>query len=502
MKRNRFTPGLLTALLMASMLNVLIFPVAATASPSVANPLAANPSAPGPATIANQPGPTAFAEGVRYHLDKDVFRLVFEMTAIPPYTVSLEDVPLQVVIELPDTVNRGIPAQMSFNDPFIDKMNLVNLGGGRFKAVIALKMPVLPKVSLLSSPTRLVVDLLKTYKSETVQTLAPGLTYREFVRGRAEGPVKAHLLEIDPREGYELRPVLSNDSVAGIEPLSEMASRTGAAAMVNGPYYMRNGEILGLMKIDRTLVSTSDTLRTTFGILPDGKMIFDSPEYEGYIELPDKSRLPIEGLNRSRGQSDLVLYNSYFAFWTLTQSGGQEYIVKDGKIVEIRSHNTVIPEGGAVLSASGRPAFMMAHLKPGDSLNIVQTLGSTWDTVVQAVSAGPRLIKNGEIFVTTIGEEFGSDVAGGRAPRTAIGVTREGKVLLLVVDGRRRTSVGFTLLQLAQFMLEMGAVEAMNLDGGGSSQMMIGNRIVNLPSDGRERRLGAGIAVMKKKTNP
>ena len=108
-------------------------------------------------------------------------------------------------------------------------------------------------------------------------------------------------------------------------------------------------------------------------------------------------------------------------------------------------------------------------------------------------------MKNAQLYVTTLGEEFGSDVAGGRAPRTALGITRDNKALLVVVDGRRRSSVGFTLLELAQFMLEQGAVEALNLDGGGSSEMLIDRRIVNEPSDGRERRLGAAIAVVRTK---
>ena len=140
----------------------------------------------------------------------------------------------------------------------------------------------------------------------------------------------------------------------------------------------------------------------------------------------------------------------------------------------------------------------MADLKVGDPIKIVQTLGPVWDKVTEAVGAGPCLVKNGEHYVTTVGEEFGSDVAGGRAPRTALGITKDGKALLVVVDGRSRASVGYTLLELAQFMLEQGAIEAMNLDGGGSSQMIIGNQIVNAPSDGRERRQGAGIAVIRK----
>jgi exopolysaccharide biosynthesis protein len=441
--------------------------------------------------------PIPYLDKVRYHADQDSFRIVLELTAIPAYTVSVTETPYQVEIELPDTVNRSAVGQLSFVDPFIDKLRFVDLGGGRVKAVISLKLPVLPKVSLLSSPNRLVIDLLKNYQSRSEYVIAPGLIYREFLAGRSAGPVKAHLLEVDFRAGYELRPVLSNDSVAGIEALSEMAARSQAVAMINGPYYMRSGEILGLLKIDRTLVSTPDTPRTSFGVLPDGKIIFDSPVYSGHVELPDKTKIPIDGVNRGRGESELILYNTYFAYWTLTSGGGREFLVRDGRIVDIRNDNSVIPEGTVVLSASGRQAWLMADLKIGDPLKIVQTLGPVWDKVTQAVGAGPCLVKNGEIYMTTLGEEFGSDVAGGRAPRTALGITKDGRALLVVVDGRSRASVGYTLLELARFMLEQGAVEAMNLDGGGSSQMIVGDQIVNAPSDGRERRLGAGIAVMK-----
>ena len=455
-----------------------------------------------PAMVLAKPAvvmPTAYLDKVRHHADQDSFRIVLELSSIPAYTVSVTETPHQVEIELPDTVNRSAVGQLSFVDPFIDKLRFVDLGGGRFKAVVSLKLPVLPKVSMLSSPNRLVIDLLKNYQSRSEYVIAPGLIYREFLAGRSAGPVRAHLLEVDFKAGYALRPVLSNDSVAGIEALSEMAARSQAVAMINGPYYMRSGEILGLLKIDQTLVSTPDTPRTSFGVLPDGKIIFDSPAFTGHVELPDKTKIPIDGVNRGRGESELILYNTYYAYWTLTVGGGREFLVRDGRIVDIRNDNSVISEGTVVLSASGRQAWLMADLKIGDPLKIVQTLGPVWDKVTQAVGAGPCLVKNGEIYMTTLGEEFGSDVAGGRAPRTALGITKEGKALLVVVDGRSRSSVGYTLLELARFMLEQGAVEAMNLDGGGSSQMIIGSQIVNAPSDGRERRLGAGIAVVKTK---
>ena len=455
-----------------------------------------------PAMVLAKPAvvmPTAYLDKVRHHADQDSFRIVLELSSIPAYTVSVTETPHQVEIELPDTVNRSAVGQLSFVDPFIDKLRFVDLGGGRFKAVVSLKLPVLPKVSMLSSPNRLVIDLLKNYQSRSEYVIAPGLIYREFLAGRSAGPVRAHLLEVDFKAGYALRPVLSNDSVAGIEAPSEMAARSQAVAMINGPYYMRSGEMLGLLKIDQMLVSTPDTPRTSFGVLPDGKIIFDSPAFTGHVELPDKTKIPIDGVNRGRGESELILYNTYYAYWTLTVGGGREFLVRDGRIVDIRNDNSVISEGTVVLSASGRQAWLMADLKIGDPLKIVQTLGPVWDKVTQAVGAGPCLVKNGEIYMTTLGEEFGSDVAGGRAPRTALGITKDGKALLVVVDGRSRSSGGYTLLELARFMLEQGAVEAMNLDGGGSSQMIIGSQIVNAPSDGRERRLGAGIAVVKTK---
>ena len=453
-----------------------------------------------PAAPPSQTPPTAAViQSIRFHSADDVFRIVLDMTAIPAYTVSAVDLPQQLEIELPDTVNRSGANQVAFNDPFVESLRFVDLGGGRFKAVIALKLPILPKVGVMQSPTRLVIDLLKNYDSKNQYIIAPGVTYTEYVKGRYAGPVRAHVLDVDLKAGYSLKPVLSNDSVAGIETLSEMAARLDNVAMINGPYFMRSGEILGLMKIDRNLVSTPDIPRTSFGILPDGKFVFDAPTYSGYVELPDKSKLPIDGVNRARGDSELILYNPYYAFWTLTGAGGAEYVIRNGRIVDIRDSNTVIPDGAVVLSVSGRTAWMMSHLKIGDRLNIVQTVGPVWDKVVDAVGGGPCLVKNSQIYVTTLGEEFGSDVAGGRAPRTALGITKDNRALLVVVDGRRRSSVGFTLLELAQFMLEQGAVDALNLDGGGSSEMVIDGRIVNEPSDGRERRLGAGIAVIRAK---
>jgi len=107
-------------------------------------------------------------------------------------------------------------------------------------------------------------------------------------------------------------------------------------------------------------------------------------------------------------------------------------------------------------------------------------------------------VKNNGVYLSTKAEEFGPDVASGRAPRTALGVTKDGHILLAVVDGRQYSSVGFTLLEMALFMQEAGAIQAMNLDGGGSSEMVVSGNVVNKPSDLRERRVGSALVVLPK----
>ena len=90
------------------------------------------------------------------------------------------------------------------------------------------------------------------------------------------------------------------------------------------------------------------------------------------------------------------------------------------------------------------------------------------------------------------------DIAHGRAPRAALGLKKDGTLLLLVIDGRSATSSGLTLEELAQYLVKLGAESAVNFDGGGSSEMVINGRIVNKPSDGRERYVSIGLGLFTK----
>lgn len=95
-------------------------------------------------------------------------------------------------------------------------------------------------------------------------------------------------------------------------------------------------------------------------------------------------------------------------------------------------------------------------------------------------------------------EKIPNDIAKGRAPRTAVGLKKDGTVLVLVVDGRSSDSKGLTLQELATYFLRLGARDAVNFDGGGSSIMVINGEVVNKPSDGRERMVSMALGLYPK----
>ncbi|GAA4843673.1 hypothetical protein GCM10023331_30830 [Algivirga pacifica] len=126
----------------------------------------------------------------------------------------------------------------------------------------------------------------------------------------------------------------------------------------------------------------------------------------------------------------------------------------------------------------------------------VQADGTPLNDLYTGIGGGPVLVKNGSTYITYTNEViFGSGVSYSNVdPRSAIGYTNDGYIILLSADGRLGNSVGLSLPQLAQVMKDLGCVEALNLDGGGSAQMATGSSYINNPSE-QYRSVGSIMAV-------
>ena len=308
---------------------------------------------------------------------------------------------------------------------------------------------------------------------------------------------------IADHEKYQLLPILAKNQIKGRATVSQMTKNLYDIAIINASYFMPNGSLIGVTKIDGEIIGVDDFYRSAIGIYDDGSTIFGRVRYSGEIEFYGNT-IPINGVNWERGENSLVLYNSYFGETTGTNNFGVEVVVENGIITDIfyDKGNNFIPAGGYVISAHGAAAEFFQFAQVGDLININQKILSddgNFNDVPYVVGAGPRLVMDGKIFVTAVEEKFPNDIKNGRAPRAAVGVTSYGDYILAVVDGRQAHSKGCTLQEWANILLnKFGAFNAINLDGGGSAELIVKDKLVNKPSDGRERLVGNALAILPK----
>lgn len=302
------------------------------------------------------------------------------------------------------------------------------------------------------------------------------------------GPSREATLLVDPASGMTVAPALGDGGRLRRQRTSEIARRTRAVAASNGGFFAPSGDPLGCLMIGGEILSEPDPLRTCAGITRDGKVIFDRVAGE-LLVIAGEASTRIDGINRQRRADELILYRPQYEGSTRTNNFGAEAVVTNGVVTQLRDQrgNTPIPRDGLVLSGHGRGRqWILNWLQPGATLTVhtefVSPSGDPrWQQVVHAVGGGPRLLRAGQ-FVG--GEGFPPDFTDRRHPRTALGVLEDGRIVLLVVDGRQPThSLGMTLLELAVALRRAGAVEGINLDGGGSSTLVVGGRVVNRPSD-------------------
>jgi hypothetical protein len=173
-----------------------------------------------------------------------------------------------------------------------------------------------------------------------------------------------------------------------------------------------------------------------------------------------------------------------------------------GKVITTVQDMSRVPVGRTqmVLSATGKSIEKLQFLAKGESITIkMQTGGLDWAKAKNVVGGGPVIVSGGKPIQAWDAEDFNAEFASKRHPRSAIGSTKDGDVWLVIVEGRQALSVGATIDELAQIMVKLGCVDALNLDGGGSSELALAGMVVNRPSDGSERPIANSILVFDKK---
>lgn len=262
------------------------------------------------------------------------------------------------------------------------------------------------------------------------------------------------------------------------------------------------------------MISEPHNERADFGLINSGDktdVIFGHLGFTGEISVGSVKHSVLE-LNQSLSPDELIVFTPRFHRTTLTNPDGIEVMVRKNRVASVSDlkGSSEIPSDGYVISAVGSAReWVKTNVRKGARisfswrLNAIEPGDNTdWMRAYSMLGGGPQLIKSGKIAITDKQEKMTPGFATDQHPRTAIANAKleSGKLLLVTVDGRQPgVSAGMTLEMLAEVLLEFGSVDAMNLDGGGSTTMVIHNRIVNRPSDQTgERPVSDAILVFPK----
>jgi putative cell wall-binding protein len=390
--------------------------------------------------------------------------------------------------------------------------------------------------------------------------VAPGVQRLEYQFAKADGaPVAAQVLTVERRPDVRLTSVLGQGVVPGLENVRDMNRRLqprGGVAVLNSGFWLNQpvGEPNSYFATGGRLISESETqgskARGTFATTPAGLSIIDRIDARVRIEATPEP-LTVTGLNRldrtqpevyADGPSPLYLYTpEYGRQVTLPQPGsgadrGTATILSiPGMTVaaagpgsaaaapaprDVATGSTVpIPPDGVLLVGYNAARARLLRIPEGSALRAVTTVGfperarsDLWREVREGVAAGPLIVRDGAMTAVASWEEEGfsnSAHSAPPAPRSAVGVRADGTTLLVAVDGRQyarddpaeQHSAGMTMVELATFLIALGAVDALSLDGGGSTQLSVDGILRNRPCAalrrcGPPRLVGSGIAVV------
>jgi phosphodiester glycosidase len=350
---------------------------------------------------------------------------------------------------------------------------------------------------------------------QSTTELAPGVTYTRDVRSIGGRRVVSHVI-IAPAPGglYNVRPVLSNDVLIGRETVSSMQRRlTGQATLagVNGDLFdWTVGNPSGMYLRDGVLLARPQGQRSVLAFGLDGLFRVDRVRFFGSWKVADYPAHPLFMFNRPLDEGrDLGIFTRAWGPRTPRAPGGVEVVLQtmpppfpntplQTQITAIRNRTGgPIPAGGAVIQARNYWRIgLLAEAAAGSQITLQLKLKPWWDGAVSdAIGGGPLLVRNGTP-VFSAGEQFSPSQLRPRHPRTAVGQLADGRILLVAFDGRGAAgSAGLSTAQLAAEMARLGAQTAMALDAGGSTTIAWEGKVLNTPSDGRERAVANSVMV-------
>ena len=352
------------------------------------------------------------------------------------------------------------------------------------------------------------------YRSNT-KRVAPGVALTHMVDRK--GPNRISVLRVDlSRTTMDV--ALAKNSLPGLQTMRAIAKRRNALAAINGDYffthghewtgrpvntYAEDGELKASPMIwGRNMAITPDESESLFGHFDLNVTVTEydtgrTHAVKGWNAGPPRSER-LAGFTPAGGSAITPPRDSCAV--RLIPAGRRQWhpasegVVQDLVVEESLCGAAPMERRGGVVIAGGfgsAGVLLAQSLLPGETVRLTWSVG--FPKVLDTIGGNPLLMEDGHLAAGPCD----SSSFCLRNPRTGAGLTADGKLLLVVVDGRwAKKSVGMTPAQFARLFRYLGATDAINLDGGGSSTMVVRGRVVNRPSDGYLRKVGNALLVL------
>jgi putative cell wall-binding protein len=327
----------------------------------------------------------------------------------------------------------------------------------------------------------------------------------EHVQYRRPEPLAhAHVARIQPQARHRLRVVAARDEVSGRrETTTSMCARHECAVALNGDYWDAFGRAAGVVVANGELMQSPSPTHTQFVIQADGTPSSETMVWSVDLHLGSEAPITIDAVNRAVGDGQVVLYTPRRGSSTGTPEGTREIVLQllstnpDGsmnvRVLDQRTTgNLAIEPNRLILSGRGSADLVLSQIgtlaAQGSDTGVIRVdvAGAR-----HALGGSPRLMADGRYAFP-----YNDSGANSRAPRSAVGWTATGEMLLVAVDGRQNGySNGVSYTELARLLAHLGAVEGISLDGGGSTTFVVESSVRNRPSDGSQRSVANALVV-------
>jgi exopolysaccharide biosynthesis protein len=357
------------------------------------------------------------------------------------------------------------------------------------------------------------------YESSARQNITAGVTLENITRFTVDGWFNINVLRVDLSNPYvKVDSISDKESIQKLVTTKNLAISRNAVAAINASFFNPTGGGKGypdgpIVESGKIISAYSEYNRygdvmASFSINKLNQVLYDYWKTDITLVTPKGKSIAVTQYNKPSRQEykDFTIIDSRWNRLSIGKTEAWpdivEMVVVDGKVAEIRQGQpaVAIPESGYVVvtrQAGGK--ILMDNFKEEDPVEINITTNPDWNSLKMSVTGASILVKDGKIP-----EKFSFDLPyiSQKNPRTAVGSSKDGKQLILVtVDGRQNSSIGMTQREIALLMQQLGAYNALNLDGGGSTTMVARTpgtnniEVVNSPSDGGLRGISTALGV-------